>query len=165
MEDARMQKIVTHLWFDTQAEEAAKFYTSIFKNSKIGRIARYGDAGAEITGGRKGQVMTVDFELDGQTFYALNGGPHFKFNAAISLFVNCKDQAEIDYFWDKLIAGGGQAQQCGWLNDKYGLCWQIVPTALTEMMAGEPARAERVMTVMLKMVKLDIAELKRAYEG
>jgi predicted 3-demethylubiquinone-9 3-methyltransferase (glyoxalase superfamily) len=165
MEDARMQKIVTHLWFDSQAEEAARFYTSIFKNSKIGRVSRYSDAGAEVTGRPKGSVMTIEFELDGQTFYGLNGGPHFKFSEAISLFVNCKDQAEIDDLWNKLLAGGGQPQQCGWLKDRYGLCWQIVPTELAGMMAGEPAKAERVMKALLQMVKLDIAALKRAYEG
>ena len=159
-----MQKIVTHLWFDNQAEEAAKFYVSIFKNSKIGAIARYGDVGAAVSGIAKGSVMTVQFELDGQQFYALNGGPIFKFSEAISLVVNCESQAEIDELWSKL-SDGGQPSQCGWLKDKYGLSWQIVPTALGAMMKdGDGAQTERLMNATLQMTKLDIARLKQAFE-
>ncbi len=159
-----MQKIVTHLWFDNQAEEAAKFYVSIFKNSKIGAIARYGDAGAAVSGIAKGSVMTVQFELDGQQFYALNGGPIFKFSEAISLVVNCESQAEIDELWSKL-SDGGQPSQCGWLKDKYGLSWQIVPAALGAMMKdGDGAQTERLMNAILQMTKLDIARLKQAFE-
>ncbi len=155
-----MQKIVTHLWFDTQAEEAAKFYTSIFKSSKINRVSHF-----EIPGNQPGTASTVEFELEGQTFYALNAGPMFKFNEAISLFVNCKDQAEIDEKWEKLLAGGGKPQHCGWLKDRYGLSWQIVPVALGDLMAdANPKKAKAVMTALLQMVKLDIAALKRAYD-
>jgi predicted 3-demethylubiquinone-9 3-methyltransferase (glyoxalase superfamily) len=159
-----MQKIVTHLWFDHQAEQAARFYTSIFNNSRIGHITRYGTAGAEITGGQPGTVMTVTFELDGQQFYAINGGPAFKFNEAISLFVNCKSQSEVDELWNKLVEGG-KPQQCGWLKDKYGVSWQIVPTVLGEMLRdNDPRKAARVMTAMLQMVQIDIETLQRAYE-
>jgi predicted 3-demethylubiquinone-9 3-methyltransferase (glyoxalase superfamily) len=159
-----MQKIVTHLWFDNQAEEAAKFYTSIFKSSKLGAITHYGDAGAQVSGREQGTVMTVAFELDGQEFYALNGGPAFKFNEAISLFVKCKNQAEVDELWSKLVEGG-QPSQCGWLKDRYGLSWQIVPGILTEMMQDkDPRKVERVMQAILTMVKIDVEALKRAYE-
>lgn len=159
------QRISPCLWFDSQAEEAAKFYTGIFKNSKIGRISRYGEAGHEIHKQRAGTVMTVEFELDGQTFTALNGGPVFKFNEAISLQVNCKNQEEVDYYWQKLSKGGDiKAQQCGWLKDKYGVSWQVVPTALPEMMTdADPAKSEKVMSAVLQMKKLDIEELERAY--
>jgi predicted 3-demethylubiquinone-9 3-methyltransferase (glyoxalase superfamily) len=159
------QRISPRLWFDSQAEEAAKFYTGIFKNSKIGRISRYGEAGHEIHKQRAGTVMTVEFELDGQTFTALNGGPVFKFNEAISLQVNCKNQEEVDYYWQKLSEGGDiKAQQCGWLKDKYGVSWQVVPTALPEMMTdADPAKSEKVMSAVLQMKKLDIEELERAY--
>jgi predicted 3-demethylubiquinone-9 3-methyltransferase (glyoxalase superfamily) len=163
----RIQKISPCLWFDHQAEEAASFYTSIFRNSKIGRISRYGEAGRETHRKPPGSVMTVAFELDGQTFTALNGGPIFKFNEAISLQVNCETQEEIDYYWEKLGAGGDEkAQQCGWLKDKYGVSWQIVPTVLPEM-AGDPdpAKSSRVMEAILKMKKIKIDELKRAYAG
>jgi predicted 3-demethylubiquinone-9 3-methyltransferase (glyoxalase superfamily) len=163
----RIQKISPCLWFDHQAEEAASFYTSIFRNSKIGRISRYGEAGRETHRKPPGSVMTVAFELDGQTFTALNGGPIFKFNEAISLQVNCETQEEIDYYWEKLGAGGDEkAQQCGWLKDKYGVSWQIVPTVLPEM-AGDPdpAKSGRVMEAILKMKKIKIDELKRAYAG
>jgi predicted 3-demethylubiquinone-9 3-methyltransferase (glyoxalase superfamily) len=154
-----MQKIITHLWFDDQAEQAARLYTASFKNSKIGKITRYGDAGAAISGRQKGSVMSVEFELDGQQFYALNGGPMFKFNEAVSLFVNCEDQAEVDALWGKLLQGG-QAQQCGWLKDKFGVSWQIVPTVLGKMMQDpDPKKVESVMQAVLKMVKLDIAAL------
>ena len=156
-----MQKITPFLWFDNQAEEAVKFYTSIFKNSRIGKIAPYGDAGP----GPKGSVMTVEFQLEGQEFVALNGGPHFKFTEAISFVVNCKTQAEVDKFWKKLSAGGKEVQ-CGWLKDKYGLSWQIVPTILSELLSGkDAAKSQRVMQAMLKMVKLDIGKLKQAAKG
>ncbi len=156
-----MQKITPFLWFDNNAEDAAKFYTSIFKNSKIGKIARYGDAGP----GPKGTVMTVEFELNGQQFVALNGGPEFKFTEAISFVVNCESQEEIDYFWGKLTAGG-QEVQCGWLKDKFGLSWQIVPTAMPKMLTDpDPAKSQRVMKAMLKMIKIDLPALQRAYDG
>jgi predicted 3-demethylubiquinone-9 3-methyltransferase (glyoxalase superfamily) len=161
-----MQKIITHLWFDTQAEEAAKFYTSIFRNSKIGPISRHTEAVTEKTGLPPGSVLTVEFELDGQRFHAMNGGPMFKFNEAISLVVNCKDQAEIDEMWEKLQAGGGKPQQCGWLKDRFGLSWQVVPGELSEIMSGkDAAKSGRVMQALLQMVKLDIAQLKKAAAG
>ena len=160
-----MQKITPFLWFDNQAEEAVKFYVSIFKNSKVKDVARYGDAGAKISGRAKGSVMTVTFELEGQEFIALNGGPIFKFTEAISLTINCKTQEEVDHFWGKLTAGGGQESQCGWLKDKYGLSWQVVPVVLNEMMTDKDAqRSERVMQAMLGMRKLDIKTLRHAYE-
>ena len=158
-----MQKIVTHLWFDHQAEDAAKFYTSIFKNSKMGNIARYGDSAAAMTGRPAGSAMTVQFDLDGQPFYALNGGPIFKFTEAISLVANCDDQMEVDRLWGTL-SQGGQSGQCGWLKDKYGLSWQIVPTVLREMMQDtNPKKTENVMKALLQMTKLDIAGLEQAY--
>ena len=156
------QKINTFLWFDTQAEEAATHYTSIFPLSQITNVARYGDAGP----GPKGSAMTVSFELDGQEYIALNGGPHFKFTEAISLMVHCEDQAEVDALWDKLLAGGGQESQCGWLKDKYGLSWQIVPKALMRLLSDpDPARSKRAMQAMLKMKKIDVATLERAAAG
>ncbi len=156
-----MQKITPFLWFDTQAEEAVNFYVSVFKNSKVGTIARYGDSGP----GRKGSVMTIAFELDGQNFTALNGGPHFKFTGAISLVVNCANQEEVDYFWEKLTAEGGQEVQCGWLKDKYGLSWQVVPKILPELVqSGDPKKSERVMKALMQMKKLDVAKLKEAAE-
>jgi len=162
---ATVNKLVPCLWFDNQAEEAAKFYTSIFKNSNMGTITRYGKAGFEMHGRPEGSVMTVSFTLEGQEFTALNGGPHFKFTEAISLEVRCKDQAEIDYFWDKL-GQGGKEQQCGWLKDKFGLSWQVVPADWVDMWKkASPAEAERLMTAMLQMVKFDIAALKRAQAG
>jgi predicted 3-demethylubiquinone-9 3-methyltransferase (glyoxalase superfamily) len=152
-----MQKITPFLWFDDNAEEAVKFYSSIFKNSKIGKIARYDKAGRPA-----GSVMTVEFQLEGQEFVALNGGPHFKFTEAISFVVNCETQEEVDYYWEKLSQGGKEVQ-CGWLKDKYGLSWQIVPTVLGELLSGkDAAKAQRVMQAMLKMVKLDIKKLKAA---
>lgn len=157
-----MQKITTFLWFNDNAEEAANFYVSVFKNGRIGRISRYGDAGQDVHGRPPGSVMTVEFALDGQQFVALNGGPVFTFNEAISLVINCESQDEIDYFWDKLTAGGGKPVQCGWLRDKFGLSWQVVPTALSKLMSGDPAAANRVMEAMLKMVKLDIKTLEQA---
>ena len=159
-----MQKITPFLWFDDQAEEAAKFYVSIFPNSKVGDISRYGEEGSKVAGRSKGSAMTVEFQLQGQEFVALNGGPHFKFTEAVSFVVNCENQAEVDKFWEKLSAGG-QESQCGWLKDKYGLSWQIVPTVLTEMFKDkDPVKSERVMKAMLQMKKIDIATLKQAYE-
>jgi predicted 3-demethylubiquinone-9 3-methyltransferase (glyoxalase superfamily) len=156
-----MQKIVPFLWFNDQAEEAVKYYTSIFKNSKIGSISRYGEEGP----GPKGTVMMVTFQLEGQEFMALNGGPVFTFSPAISLFVNCETQEEVDKLWDKL-SEGGEKGQCGWLKDKYGISWQIVPTAFGQMMRDkDPKKRKNVMQAMLKMKKLDIKALKDAYEG
>src|SRR6267142_593566 len=162
-----LQKITPCLWFDTQAEDAAKFYTSIFNNSGIGKISRYGKEGFEIHHRPEGSVMMVVFRLEGKEFMALNGGPLFKFSEAISFVVSCETQGEIDEYWDKLAKrGDAKAQQCGWLKDKFGLSWQIVPAALAEMMSsGDAARSGRVMKALLKMKKLDLAELERAYEG
>jgi predicted 3-demethylubiquinone-9 3-methyltransferase (glyoxalase superfamily) len=160
-----MNKITPFLWFDNEAEEAARFYVSVFKNSKIMDVARYGDEGAKASGQPKGSAMTVAFQLDGQEFVALNGGPHFKFSEAVSFVVNCRTQAEVDHFWEKLSAGGDEkAQQCGWLKDKYGLSWQIVPTVLGEMLQDkDPDKSGRVMQAMLQMKKLDIQALENAY--
>src|SRR5438128_7572555 len=156
-----MQKIVTFLWFDDQAEEAMNYYISIFPDSKVLSVSRYGDAGP----GPKGQVMVANFQLAGQEFMALNGGPQFKFTEAISLFVNCETQQEVDQLWAKLTAGGEESQ-CGWLKDKYGLSWQIVPNLLGELLGDkDPVKAQRVMQAMLQMKKIDSAALKRAYEG
>ena len=163
-----MKKIVPCLWFDRQAEEAAKFYISTFKKrSRIKDVVRYGKEGFEIHGMPEGTVMTVDFELDGQPFTALNGGPLFRFNEAVSLQVFCKTQKEMDYFWDRLSEGGDpKARQCGWLKDRYGLSWQVVPTVMTRMMRTKDAKKlDRVMKVLLPMKKLDLKVLKRAYEG
>jgi predicted 3-demethylubiquinone-9 3-methyltransferase (glyoxalase superfamily) len=164
---ARVQKLTPCLWFDHQAEEAAKYYTGIFKNSKIGRISRYGEVGREIHGRPPGSVMTVEFELEGQPFTALNGGPVFTFNEAVSLQIFCETQQEIDYYWDRLTKGGDEkAQQCGWLKDKYGLSWQVVPTVLSELMSDpDQEKSDRVMEALLQMKKLDVAELERAFEG
>ncbi len=160
-----MQKITPFLWFNDQAEEAAGFYVSIFKNSKLGDIARYGEAGEQVAGRPKGSVMTVEFELDGEQFVALNGGPHFKFNEAVSFVINCETQEEVDYFWEKLCEGG-QEVQCGWLRDKFGLSWQVVPNVLNEMMKDNDAvKADRVMGEMLKMKKIEIEPLLRAYDA
>ena len=160
-----MQKITPFLWFNDNAEEAVKFYTSIFKKSKIGKIARYDKAGEKVAGRPAGSVMTIEFEIEGQDFIALNGGPHFKFNEAVSFVVSCKTQTEVDYYWNKLSAGGKEVQ-CGWLTDKFGLSWQIVPTILGELMSDkDPVKSQRVMEAMLKMVKLDINKLKAAYAG
>jgi len=164
---ATVQPITACLWFDTQAEEAARYYTGIFKNSKIVAITRYPEAGQEVHGKQPGTVMTVEFELNGQTFTSLNGGPNFKFNEAISFQVMCETQADVDHYWSRLGQGGDpNAQQCGWLKDKYGLSWQVVPTGMVEML-NDPDRekAERAMEAMMKMKKLDITELKRAFEG
>jgi predicted 3-demethylubiquinone-9 3-methyltransferase (glyoxalase superfamily) len=156
-----MQKINPFLWFDNQAEEAANFYTSLFENSKIVDIARYGEAGH----GEPGTVMTVSFELDGQRFVALNGGPEFQFTEAVSFLVNCETQEEVDELWEKL-SEGGEKGPCGWLKDRYGLSWQVVPTALGELMSDpDPERSQRVVKAMLQMSKIEIEPLQRAYEG
>jgi predicted 3-demethylubiquinone-9 3-methyltransferase (glyoxalase superfamily) len=155
------RKITTFLWYDNDAEEAAKFYTSIFKNSKINRVTRFPEGAPQPAG----SVMTVDFELDGVPFIALNGGPMFQFTEAISLSVDCADQAEIDELWDKLTAGGTPSQ-CGWLKDKFGLSWQIVPSNLEQLLSGnDPVKSKRAVTAMLKMSKLDIDKLQKAYDG
>ena len=156
-----MQKITPFLWFDGRAEEAMNFYTSIFKNSKAGNVVRFGEAGP----GPKGSVMTASFQLEGQEFVALNGGPQYKFTPAISFFVPCETQEEVDEYWDKLLEGG-RPSQCGWLEDKFGVSWQIVPTVLLKMLGDKdhPEKAKRVMQAMLKMIKLDIAGLTQAYE-
>ena len=156
-----MQKITPFLWFDDNAEEAINFYASVFKNSKILSVTRYGDAGP----GPKGTVMTAEFQLEGQKFVALNGGPHFKFTEAISFVVNCETQDEVDEFWEKL-SEGGEKSQCGWLKDRYGLSWQIVPTVLIEMLQDKDAeKSKRVTEAMLQMHKIEIKTLKQAYEG
>ena len=155
-----MQKITPFLWFDGKAEEAVNFYVSIFKNSKVGSITRYGDAGP----GPKGTVMIATFQLEGQDFIALNGGPQYSFTPAISLFVDCKTQEEVDDLWNKL-SEGGKTDRCGWLRDKYGLSWQIVPSTLRELMADkDPEKSKRVMKAMLQMTKIDIQGLKQAYD-
>lgn len=160
-----MQKITPFLWFNDQAEEAATFYVSIFKNAKILGSARYDEAGAKVSGRPAGSVMTVEFEIEGQHFTALNGGPVFTFTEAVSFVINCDTQEEIDRLWEKLT-DGGQEVQCGWLKDKYGLSWQVVPTAMAKMMSdSDPEKSKRVMEAMLKMKKLDIKTLKEAYEG
>lgn len=157
-----MQKITTFLWFDTQAEEAANMYVSIFKNSKIGRVSR----APEGTPGVASKVFSVEFQLEGQEFFALNGGGHVKFTDAISLYVSCESQQEVDTLWEKLLAGGGKPTQCGWLKDKFGLSWQVIPVQLGKMLSDpDPAKSGRVMQAMLQMVKLDIAKLEAAYRG
>src|ERR1041385_47245 len=157
-----MQKITPFLWFDGKAEHAAKFYTSIFPKSKNRKVTRYGDAGP----GPKGSVMTVEFEIAGQKFIALNGGSQFKFNESVSFMVHCNTQAEVDRYWKKLTAGGGKEVACGWLKDKYGLCWQIVPTVFLDLISSKDVvKSQRAMRAMMSMVKLDIAKLKRALRG
>lgn len=162
-----MQKIIPNLWFDKNAEEAVDFYASIFKGSKIHSVMRYGKSGAEVSGQPEGSVMTISFELLGQKFVAINGGPEFKFSEAISFMIECKDQDEIDYYWKKLSEDGDpDAQQCGWLKDKFGLSWQVVPEGMDEMIAtGEPEKAERAMQAMLQMKKIDIKTLEDAYNS
>ena len=156
-----MQKITTFLWFNDKAEEAANFYVSLFQNSKIDAISRYGDAGP----GPKGSVMSVNFQLEGQKFIALNGGPHFSFTPAISLFVNCESQQEVDQLWDKL-SEGGRKDRCGWLQDKYGLSWQIIPVALMKLMSDpDKQKAGRVMKAMLQMDKIDVQKLEQAAQA
>jgi predicted 3-demethylubiquinone-9 3-methyltransferase (glyoxalase superfamily) len=155
-------KIQPFLWFDSQAEEAARFYCSIFKKSKLGKVSRYPEGSPYPAG----SVMTVEFKLEGQDYIALNGGPHFKFNEAVSLTVNCKDQKEVDYYWDRLLAGGGKPVQCGWLKDKYGLSWQVVPTPANKLFTSKDKAAnKRAMQAMMGMVKLDLAALQRAAKG
>ena len=156
-----MQKIVTFLWFDNQAEEAANFYVSLFSNSRVTSVSRYGEGGP----GPKGTAMTVGFELEGQNFIALNGGPQFRFTPATSIFVSCETQQEVDELWDKLLAGGGQKSRCGWLQDKYGLSWQIIPTALGKLLSGpDPEKSKRAMQAMLQMDKIDIQRLQQVYD-
>ena len=164
---AAVKPITPCLWFDNQAEEAARYYTAIFKNSKIGTISRYGEAGKEVHGQKPGSVMTVEFELNGQPFTALNGGPIFKFTEAVSFQIMCKTQDEVNHYWNKLTAGGDpESQQCGWVKDKYGLSWQVVPTVLAEMMSDpDKEKSGRVMEAMLRMKKLDMAALQQAYAG
>jgi predicted 3-demethylubiquinone-9 3-methyltransferase (glyoxalase superfamily) len=154
-----MQKISPMLWFDHEAEEAAKFYVSIFKNSRITATVHHGEAGP----GPQGGVLTVAFEIEGQAFTALNGGPHFKLNEAVSFVVDCADQAEVDYFWDRLLEGGGKPEQCGWLRDRFGLTWQIVPRIIPEVMSGpDRAKADRLLQAVFQMVKPDVAAMMRA---
>lgn len=163
-----MQKITPFLWFDDQAEEAAKFYTSIFKNSEIGRILCYDEETAKVSqsGRPAGSVLTIEFEIEGQKFVALNGGPQFKFTESISFVVNCETQKEVDYFWEKLTADGGEESQCGWLRDKFGMSWQVTPTVLIDMLHDKDAKkSERVMKAMLQMQKIDIKKLEAAYRG
>jgi predicted 3-demethylubiquinone-9 3-methyltransferase (glyoxalase superfamily) len=164
---ASQKPITPCLWFDTQAEEAAGYYTSIFKNSRIGTISRYDEAGHDVHGRPAGSVMTVEFELNGQPFTALNGGPHFKFNEAVSFQIMCESQDEVDHYWNKLSQGGDpKAQQCGWVKDKFGLSWQVIPTELIQMLSDrDKEKRSRAMEAMLQMKKLDVAELRRAYEG
>lgn len=164
---ANLQTITPCLWFDDQAEQAAHFYTSIFPKSRIVALSRYGEAGTDIHGRPPGSVMTVAFELDGQEFTALNGGPVFTFNEAISFQIYCDSQQEIDYYWNHLKEGGPvQAQQCGWLKDRYGVSWQVVPRAMADMMSGvDQVRADRVMTALLAMKKIDLDQLQQAYDG
>lgn len=161
------QKITPYFWFDSQAEEAARFYTSVFRDAGIERVTRYGKAGVEVHGQPEGAVMTVTFRIEGQQFVALNGGPAFQFSEAISFLVSCDSQAEVDYYWERLSEGGDPgAQQCGWLKDRFGVSWQVVPAPLLEMLtAPDPERSERVMQAMYPMKKLDLATLVRAYEG
>jgi predicted 3-demethylubiquinone-9 3-methyltransferase (glyoxalase superfamily) len=166
LEGKTMQKITPFLWYEDNAEEAANFYCSVFKNSKVGGVTRYEGEGAKATGRAAGSVMTVAFELDGQKFTAINGGPHFKFTEAVSFVVNCETQEEVDYFWEKLTADGGAESQCGWLKDKYGLSWQVVPTILPQLFQNkDPEKTQRVMKAMLQMKKIDIPTLQRAAEG
>lgn len=162
---ARIQKIIPNLWFKNEAEAAVSFYMSVFKDAKINRITRYGPEGYEIHGQEAGTVMTIDFQIEGQDFVALNGGPHFQFTEAISFIIHCKTQGEVDDYWTKLSAGGDPtAQQCGWLKDKFGVSWQIVPVALTEMLNDpDPKRSQQVMKALLPMKKLDIHTLQKAY--
>ena len=159
-----MQKITPFLWFDHEAEEAVKFYTSIFKNSKIGRILRCDQEAAKASGRPAGSVLTIEFEIEGQKFVALNGGPQFKFNESVSFVVNCETQEEVDHFWAKLTSDGGEESACGWLKDKFGVSWQITPTILIDMLHDKDSeKSERVMKAMLQMQKIDIKRLKNAY--
>jgi predicted 3-demethylubiquinone-9 3-methyltransferase (glyoxalase superfamily) len=160
------QKITPFLWFDNQAAEAAAFYASIFNESSVGATSNYDEASSKVSGQPKGSVMVVDFEIAGQKFTALNGGPMFKFNESISFVVDCRDQREVDYYWSRLTADGGQESQCGWLKDKFGVSWQVVPTVLNELVGGpDPEGSKRAMEAMLKMQKLDVQKLQDAYDG
>ena len=160
------QKITPCLWYDGDAREAAKFYAAVFKDAEIGETSKYNEASAEISGQPEGSVMVVEFEIAGQKFVGLNGGPRFKFNEAISFMIDCKDQAEVDYFWSALTADGGEESQCGWLKDKFGLSWQVVPAVINDLVAGpDPEGSKRAMAAMLKMKKLDIKRLQDAYDG
>ncbi|WP_175886299.1 VOC family protein [Burkholderia sp. BCC0044] len=164
--NSHIQRITPFLWFDRDAEAAAGFYVSVFDNARIVHVARYGKAGAQASGNAEGAVMTVAFELDGQAFVALNGGPMFQMTPAVSFVVNCRDQAEIDHYWARLSEGGdARAQQCGWLRDRFGVSWQVVPVQMAELMTGDPARAERVMAQVMTMKKLDLGALQRAAAG
>ena len=161
-----MQKITPMLWFDGKAEEAANFYVSLFKNSKIGDVLRYDEASAQAAGGKVGSVLTIEFELEGQKFVGLNGGPQLKFTEAVSFVINCDTQEEVDKFWNKLTADGGQEGQCGWLKDKYGLSWQVTPTILVDMINDKnPAKAKAAMEAMMQMKKIDIPTLQKAYDA
>ena len=163
---ATIQRLTTNLWFATEAEEAARFYVSIFNNSSIGQISYYGTEGQEIHQRPPGSVMTIGFQLDGHSFLGLNSGLVFKFNEAIAFIINCKDQQEVDYYWNKLTVGGDpNAQQCGWLKDKFGLSWQVVPVQLSELLSGDKAKAGKVMSALLQMKKLDLAVLEKAAES
>ena len=160
-----MPKITPFLWYDNNAEEAAKFYLTVFENSKINKTTRYDDESSKAAGRPAGSVMTIEFELDGQKFVAINGGPHFKFTEAVSFVIDCENQEKVDYFWEKLSGNGGQESQCGWLKDKFGLSWQVVPTTLGELFQGGPESSKRVMHAMLQMKKLDINVLTQAAAG
>ena len=161
-----MQKITPMLWFDGKGEEAANFYVSLFKDSKIGDILRYDEASAQAAGGKVGSVLTIEFELEGQKFVGLNGGPQFKFTEAVSFVINCDTQEEVDKFWNKLTADGGEESQCGWLKDKYGLSWQVTPTILVDMINDKnPAKAKAAMEAMMQMKKIDIPTLQKAYDA
>jgi predicted 3-demethylubiquinone-9 3-methyltransferase (glyoxalase superfamily) len=160
-----MQKITPCFWFDNQAEEAANLYTSLFKNSKIGKATRYDKASAEVSGQPEGSVLTIEFTLNGQDFLALNGGPLFKFNESVSFVIDCENQEEVDHFWNGLLAGGGQESQCGWLKDKFGVSWQVTPRILSKLLSDpNPKKAQAAMKAMLQMKKLDTAKLQEAYD-
>jgi predicted 3-demethylubiquinone-9 3-methyltransferase (glyoxalase superfamily) len=160
------QKITPFLWFDSQAEEAAKFYVSVFKNSKLGKISHYGKSGQDVHHRPPGSVMVAEFEIEGQKFRALNGGPNFKFTEAVSFMINCETQAEVDYYWSKLSAEGGEEGPCGWLKDKYGLSWQVVPSVIPKMLSdADDTKSDRVLSAVMTMKKLDVVALERAYEG
>lgn len=165
--DTKIQKITANFWFNMNAEEAVEFYTSVFNNSKVGRTTYYTDAGKEIHGIDAGKVMTIEFQIEGQDFVALNGSPAFQYTEAVSFIINCESQEEVDYYWDKLTEDGDEkAQVCGWLKDRFGVSWQVVPIELNRMLAStDKGKVERVMSSLLKMKKLDLAELRRAYEG
>lgn len=165
--DTKIQKITTNFWFDMNAEDAVEFYTSVFRNSKVGRTTYYTHAGKEIHGIDAGKVLTIEFQLEGQDFMALNGSPTFQYTEAVSFIINCESQEEVDYYWDRLTQGGDEkAQECGWLKDRFGISWQVVPIELNDMLVdAEAEKVERVMAALLQMKKLDVSELQRAYEG